>query len=378
MTRLAACLVAFSFLPLPAALRAQTARAIEPPTLPLMTVYHYWPVQFVQFVGEELPYSRVILEVDPAGKQPLLQVTLTERASGKQIHYTESDALLAAARASGEEAYKTAIAYEPAETENPGSMTTVRFTMADGKPLQFRFVQGSDISQQGSGLNPFPGAKFPIFAYREQGAVAGEGTALQIGNIVSNASVWKEISRPPYFIGYHGAETVSAHTLIFVPGSETWTVKASPAALAAGSTWELDSDKGNHRSVKIEKVDGPHITVVETDLSQPGVRCSLDATKTEGGWHIERARFAPNHDGDKHVLTLQFADAMPATLGDGSFTLIAGRKTTLATATLRGTSADGKLTVTFASPAWLGGMSMLQTVKKDPQGFAISAAVSRP
>jgi hypothetical protein len=45
----------------------------------------------------------------------------------------------------------------------------------------------------------------PVLMYRERSAVAGEGTALKIGNTVSVADVWTEISQPPYFVAYHGA-----------------------------------------------------------------------------------------------------------------------------------------------------------------------------
>jgi hypothetical protein len=38
--------------------------------------------------------------------------------------------------------HKAAIGFDPADTEAPGSITTIRFTMADGNPLQWRFVQG--------------------------------------------------------------------------------------------------------------------------------------------------------------------------------------------------------------------------------------------
>ncbi len=120
--------------------------AILPPMLPLLTSYTYWPVQFVQFVGAELPYSMIELDTDGDAKHPLLYVTLTERVTGKRIHYTDNDGLLATAKALDEEAHKTALAYEPADTEAVGSISTVRFTMADGRPLQWRFVQGSEIS----------------------------------------------------------------------------------------------------------------------------------------------------------------------------------------------------------------------------------------
>lgn len=336
--------------------------AIAPPMLPLLTSYRYWPVQFVQWVGTELPYSMIELDVDPAaGKHPLLYVTLTDRASGKRIHFVENDGLLATAAAMGEEAHKTTIAYEPADTENTGSITTVRFAMADGKPLQWRFVQGSDISEQGSGLSPLPDAKIPIFAYREQAAVAGEGTALQIGDTVSTASVWKEISQPPYFVAYRGADSENTHTLVFLPGKESWTVASAPAALTTGATWELDEAKGNHRSIHVDKVDGAHIVVTTSDRFQPGVHCTLEAIRSGDGWNIERARFAPVRDGEKHGLTLQFTTPLTATADSTSLTLLAGKKT-LASGSIASTgiAQDHTWTLSFANPTWLAGKTLVE------------------
>ena len=346
------------------ALHAQTAPApaIAPPLLPLVTTYRYWPIQFVQFVGPELPYSMVELDVDPgAGKQPLLYATLVDRATGKRIHYTSDDGLIAAATGAGEEAHKAAIAYEAADTENVGSISTVRFTMADGKPLEWRFVQGSDISEQGSGLNPFPDSKIPIFAYREQGAVAGEGTALKIGDTVSTAAVWTEISHPPYFVAYRGAETESAHTLVFLPGQQTWTITSAPATLTAGATWELDEEHGNHRSIHIDKADGAHLTVTSTDRFQPGVHCTLDVTRTGDTWSIDHARFSPVRDGEKHAFTLQLATPLSAATDHTELILIAGKKKTIANGALAASAAPNHaFTLTFSNPAWLNGKSMTE------------------
>ena len=346
------------------ALHAQItpAPAIAPPVLPLVTTYRYWPIQFVQFVGPELPYSMVELDVDPgAGKQPLLYATLTDRATGKRIHYTSDDSLIASAAGLGEEAHKAAIAYEAADTENVGSISTVRFTMADGKPLEWRFVQGSDISEQGSGLNPFPDSKIPIFAYREQSAVAGEGTALKIGDTVSTASVWTEISHPPYFVAYRGAETQSAHTLVFLPGQQTWSITSAPAALTPGAAWELDEEHGNHRSIRIDKVDGTHVTVTSTDRFQPGVHCTLDVTRTGDTWSIDHVRFSPVRDGEKHSFTLQLTTPLSASADHTELTLIAGKKKTIASGAIAAGAAPGHaLTLTFSNPAWLSGKSMTE------------------
>ena len=208
MIRMTHVLLATSLLALSALApsgHAQTSAPLAPPVSGLLVTYQYWPVQYVQWVGTELPYSMIEFDVDATTKQPLYNVVLTDRASGRRTAYVNSDVLVASAKAQGMQAYKTEIAFEAAEATNVGAASTLRLSMADGKPLQWRFVQGSDISEQGAGLTPLPTVPIPILVYREQAAVAGEGTALQIGNTVSAAEVWTEISKPPYFVAYRGA-----------------------------------------------------------------------------------------------------------------------------------------------------------------------------
>ena len=367
-------LAALSLATLPLAAQSTTPTPIPPPVLPLIVRYTYWPLQLIQFVGPELPYSMIELDIDPSdSKHPLLYVSLTDRATGKRIHYTPSDALVASA-APNDETHKTAIAFEPADTETPGSVTTIRFALADGTPLQWRFVQGSDISEQGSGLNPLPDAPIPIFAYREQGALAGEGTALQIGATVSTAAVWTEYAHPPYFVPYRGAITESAHLLVFTPGKQTWTIASTPSALSVGATWELDNENGDHRSIRIDKVDGPHITVTATDRFQSGVRCTLEATRNDTGWSIAQARFSPLRDGDRHSLTLQLATPLSAGVHSVETSLIAGKKKVIATGKLTVSDAPNHaFTLSFSAPSWLNGKSLTEEMVATNGSLTLSA-----
>ena len=333
---------------------------MAPPIVPIRTLYRFWPVQFVQFVGAELPYSQVMLELDPAGKKPAMVLTLTDRATGKRVHYAETDSLVAMEGGGGEESHKAAMAWEPAETEAVGSVSTLRLTLADGKPLVWRFVQGSDVSERGGGMTPLPGSKVPIFAYREQAAVAGEGTALEVGGVASPATVWTEISQPPYFIAYRGAMSENAHTLVFLPGASAWTVKSAPAALAAGASWELEGAHGDRASVRIDKADGGHAVMTATDAFEPGVQRTIEATRaSDGSWSIERVRFAPMKDGAKHTLTMEFAASLHAGVDSDKVTVTAGKKTVLGTGTVTG-GAGGALTLVFSDPAWMKGISVVE------------------
>ena len=350
---------------------AQSAATLAPPSLGPLVSYTYWPTQYVQWIGTELPFSMIELDVNRESKSPIFYVSLTERASGKRIHYTSADGLVAFAKAQHEEAYKTEIAFESDDTEAVGSTSTLRLTMADGKPLQWRFTQGSDISEQGSGLTPLPEAPNPIFIYREQGGVAGEGTALQIGNVVSTADVWKEISHPPQFIAYRGAVTKSAHSLLFLPGKETWSSTSAPAALTPGLGWELDSASGNHRTMRIDKVNGAHVTLTISDRFQPSIRMYVDATYSAGSWTLERIRYAPVHDGEKHFAQLSYTPGISEQAGESGMALAFSKAKAVASGTVKLTSsgAEQNLAVSFADPSWLRGKTLLETVTRTADGI---------
>lgn len=351
---------------------AQTAALIAPPTPGLLLSYEYWPTQYVQWiVGTELPYGMIEFDVDSSTKQPVYHCVLTGK-DGKRTHYSNMDVMVAAFKAQGEPSYKAAIAYDSDETLKPGSISTIRFTMADGKPLEWRFVQGSDISAQGSGLTPLPQAPVPIFAYREEGAVAGEGSALKIADAVSTAEVWKEISKPPYFVGYRGAVTNSAHMLVLGRGSESWTITKAPAVITAGGTWELDAETGGHRTLIIDKTDGTHATISVADRMRPLTRVVMTATRTANGWTVDTLRYSPVKDGDKHSMTLAFTATTP---GTGTLDITAGKKTKIASASLEtgGTAAKHSQAIRFSSPAWVAGKQVSEQATVTADTLTVTA-----
>src|SRR5271167_3572389 len=79
---------------------------IPAPVAPQQIVYRHWPEQFVQWIGPELPYTMIELYVDPtAGSTPLYEFVLTERASGKRIHYSNQQQMVDINQRSGAPAY---------------------------------------------------------------------------------------------------------------------------------------------------------------------------------------------------------------------------------------------------------------------------------
>ncbi|MGI4854591.1 MAG: hypothetical protein ACRYF4_11170 [Janthinobacterium lividum] len=351
---------------------APTAANLAPPSAGLLYSYQYWPTQYIQWIeGTELPYSMAEFDVDNVGaKQPLYHCVLTGK-DGNRTHYSNIDGIVAGFKAAGEPSYKTAIAFDSDETGKPGSTSTLRFTMQDGKPLEWRFVQGSDISAQGSGVTPLPQAPVPVFAYREEGAVAGEGTAIKIGDAVSIAPVWTEISKPPYFVGYRGAITNSAHMLVLMKGAESWKITKAPPTIAAGSTWELDGETGNHRTLTIDKTDGTHATISLVDRMHPLTRTVLTATHTADGWTMDSLRLSPLKEGDKHFMTLTFTAATPAT---GILEITAGKKTKVASASVEmsNTAGETRKAIKFTAPAWVAGKQVAEQTTTSPDTLVIT------
>lgn len=353
---------------------AQTAKPAPPPLGPLVS-YQYWPTQYIQFItGPELPYTMFMFEADTSAKQPTYHAAFTAK-DGTTTNYTNSDALLAYDKASGAAVYKVDFAVESDDTDKVGATTTVRFATHDEKPVEFRFVQGSDISEQGSGLQPIPEAPIPVFAYRELGALAGEGTALKVGNAVSTAEVWKEYAHPPYFVPYRGAITNSAHTVVFYKGTQTWTVSKYPAALTTGSTWELTDDRHDQLTLKVEKVEGPHFTISAVDRFHPNVREVIEATFHPSGnpgfpdnFTTDRILYMPAiKGGEKHAAVLSFTtkgsfEASRASLNFTTMDLSIGRKQHIATANYSdsGNPEDRTAALQFTAPAWAASKTLAE------------------
>lgn len=328
---------------------------LAPPPLGPIVSYQYWPAQYLQFItGPELPYTMFLFEADTSNsKQPIYHATFTGK-DGSTSNYTNSDALLAYYQATGTPSYKVDFAVESDDTEKVGSTTTVRFSTHDEKAVEFRFIQGSDISEQGSGLQPIPEAPIPVFAYRELGGLAGEGTALKVGNAVSTAEVWKEYAHPPYFVPYRGAVTSSAHAVAFYKGTQTWTVSKYPAALTAGSTWELTDERHDQLTLKIEKADGQRFTISASDRFHPNVREVIEATRNGDIFTTDRVLYMPAvKGGEKHAAALTFTPGL-GTGNTATMDLTVGRKKGIATASLSttGDAADRTIALQFTAPTW--------------------------
>jgi hypothetical protein len=118
---------------------AQAAEPVLPPPIaPEQIIYRHWPQQFVQWIGPELPYTMIELYVDPgSGATPLYEAVLTERATGKRVHYSNQQQMVDISKRSGADAYLTNLQFD--RSTNGGSPTyLLRFVDHAGQPVSWQ------------------------------------------------------------------------------------------------------------------------------------------------------------------------------------------------------------------------------------------------
>jgi hypothetical protein len=338
------------------ALAAQSVEPVLPPPMaPEQIVYRHWPQQFVQWIGPELPYTMIELYVDPgSGATPLYEAVLTERATGKRVHYSNQQQMVDIDNRSGADAYLTNMQLDRPANAGTGATYLLRFVDHMEQPVSWQWIQGSDMSERGGGSSP-AGAEPPVLMYRGRSAVAGEGSAIKIGNTVSTADVWTEISQPPYFVAYHGASSENVDFAVFAGAGQQWTTISGPKTLAAGAEWKLKSQDGLGCSLRVQAMNGDHATILETDDHLPGRTTTIEAAWTNGAWSIEKMHYSAVGADANQGLTISFTPGATAGGAPSKFEVTVGRKTRIASGTVHGDPTQPRVGWEFKDPDWLRG-----------------------
>jgi hypothetical protein len=335
---------------------AQSAESLLPaPIAPEQIVYRHWPEQFIQWIGPELPYTMVELYVDPgAGATPTYDAVLTERATGKRVHYANQQQMVDIDKRSGADAYLTTMQLDRPDNAGKGATYLLRFVDHAGEPVSWQFVQGSDISERGGGSSP-AGLEPPVLMYRERSAVAGEGAAIKIGDKVSVADVWTEISQPPYFVAHHGAMSENVDIAVFTGAGTQWTTTSAPKTLAVGAEWKLQTQDGLGCTLRTQALAGDHATILDSDDHLPGRTVTIEAAWNDGAWSIEKLHYAAAGEDANQGLTISFAPGANATGAPSKFEVMAGKKTRIASGIVHGDQEKPRVGWEFKDPEWLRG-----------------------
>jgi hypothetical protein len=334
---------------------AQSGESLPPPIAPEQIVYRRWPEQFVQWIGPELPYTMIELYIDPgAGATAVYDAVLTERTTGKRIHYANQQQMVDIDKRSGAEAYLATIQLDRPASAGKDATYLLRFVDHAGEPVSWQFIQGSDISERGGGSSP-AGIDPPVLMYRERSAVAGEGAAVKIGNKVSVADVWTEISQPPYFVAYHGAMSQNVDIAVFAGAGQQWTTVSAPKSLAVGTEWKMKAQDGLGCTLRVESLAGDRAIIVDSDDHLPGRTVTIEAVWGSGAWSIERLHYAAAGEDANQGLTISFAPGANATGAPSKFEVTAGKKTRIASGVVHGDQAQPRVGWEFKDPQWLRG-----------------------
>jgi hypothetical protein len=332
---------------------------LPPPIAPEQIVYRHWPEQFIQWIGPELPYTMIELYIDPgAGATPVYDAVLTDRTTGKRIHYANQQQMVDIDKRSGAEAYLATMQLDRPANAGKDATYLLRFVDHAGEPVSWQFIQGSDISERGGGSSP-AGIDPPVLMYRERSAVAGEGAAVKIGNKVSVADVWTEISQPPYFVAYHGAVSENVDIAVFAGAGQQWTTVSAPKNLSVGAEWKLKAQDGLGCTLHVQALASDRATIVDSDDHLRGRTVTIDAVWNTGGWSIEKLHYtAAGADASKDAnqgLTISFAPGASATGAPSKFEVTAGKKTRIASGVVHGDQAQPRVGWEFKDPQWLRG-----------------------
>ena len=260
------------------------------PILPLLIEYEYAPLSLIQWINDHPQYTMIEAIINQTGT-PLYQVILTEKETRRRVYYCNVEAKVKELARDGLEAHLAAIDFKTASNAEGPQGYGLALSDKRGRPVRWRFLPATTPSERGAGLTPLAAAPGLRLEYRDLGTAAGAGSAVQIGDKVSEAAAWPEISSPPYFVAYRGSISLGRHIGALPLGKESWRVISAPVELREGAEWKLVNERGRERALKITARQGDLLTISEAGASsfQPSI-LTLQTRVTDNGLAIQSVR----------------------------------------------------------------------------------------
>ena len=358
--------------------------ALPPPIVPIIFEYDFAPLYFSQWELDDPNYSRISAIVTQ-GEAPVYVVILVEQKSGRPVYYSNSEAKVTALKRAGKIAHKTPIDFKVAKAVEQPSTYGLGLRDLHGRAILWRFTPATRPSERGAGLQPLANVPGLRLDYNELGTTAGAGTAVQIGDRVSEATAWPEISSPPYFVAFRGSHGEGRHLGALHLGSERWRVISAPnvataSELREGATWTLKETNGRELVMRVTARQVDEITITETDESAAGLpRLELRARVMPQGFALREIRqtigartlriaFLPELN-----LTSVTGGAAPAEV---NFEIDEGDHRRVIHGVVTIQSQDGALRLRWTprAPAWAKSRGLLSTIRTDPGGYMIEVS----
>jgi hypothetical protein len=210
--------------------------------------------------------------------------------------------------------------------------------------------------------------------YRNVGTAAGAGTAVQIGDKVTEAEPWNEISSPPYFIAYRGSYTEGMHIARFDLGKKQWHIQKSPEALKANAEWTVVSPQGGTLSLKVASLEGDQIKL-------QGMREGVVTMELAGHVHDNIVDLSEmNLIDQSHDFRIGFAPSLSSQCGSAaaapvSFSVEENKKRNVAQGEVQcKRSGDStQFDWVFKTPTWAKSKTLHTTISSIGDGVEVSA-----
>jgi hypothetical protein len=277
----------------------------------------------------------------------------------------------------GREAHLAAIDFKTASTDAGPQSYGLALRDKRGQEVRWRFLPATAPSERGAGLTALPGVLGLRLDYRVLGTAAGAGTAVQIGDRLSEAAPWPEISAPPYFVAHRGSVTLGRHLGALAIGKESWQLRAAPAELREGAEWKLVGDKGRERVLRINARQGDLLTIGEISAASfQAATLSLQARATADVLAIQTAQLVSHAQTMRLSFKPELNLAAAGTGAEMTFQIDEGKAERVAQGVviLDRQSEAVRLRWQTKTPDWAKGRAIETTIKLTPNGYTIESA----
>lgn len=323
----------------------------------------------MQWIDNHPQYATI--EAFVTTSKPLVaQMILTESESQHRTYYTNDEAKALALKREGKQVFVTPIDFK---VTDGGIDQMPRFGLGfqdrHKQTILWRFIPTTRPSERGAGLTPRPTAPGLQLGWRTLGTMAGEGTAIQIGEKVYEAAPWPQVSSPPYFIAHRGSITEGLDFGWLHVGQETWKVVAAPDVLQKGAQWKLVNDLGRERTLQITALAGDEATITEMGAEPSSLQ--LIARFTPQGWSLRVVSFSHG----KHALRLTFTPELnPTAPTDSKFHIEYGKET-VAHGTLQADAQARQWLWRPQSPDWARNRPLRSVIETNGHGYTIKTTM---
>lgn len=256
------------------------------PIVPLILNYQYETKYFVQWIAGCPQYSMIMASVGN-GDHPRIQIVLVEKQSERRIYYSNSEPEVKNLVQAGLAAHTVKIDFKTGEDSEERPAFAFGFPDEHGVPIRWRFVAAGQSSDRGAGPRIQAVKGGLLVSYNEMGTVAGPSALVQVGDKSYEVEQWDAVSKPPYFVGFHGTISEGMTLGILLNGSENWRVQSAPADLKEGARWVLVDDRKFVRQMQITARKGNELTIVEMPDKTPlATSMELLVISTEQGFAL--------------------------------------------------------------------------------------------